>query len=38
MSYNSMRQDEILAILQSLEKKMADIIERLKKLEEQSNA
>ena len=38
MSYNSMRQDEILAILLSLEQKMAEILERLKKLEEQSNA
>jgi hypothetical protein len=33
-----MRQDEILAILLSLEQKMAEILERLKKLEEQSNA
>jgi hypothetical protein len=32
------QQDEILAILLSLEQKMAEIIERLKKLEEQNNA
>jgi hypothetical protein len=32
------QQDEILAILLSLEEKMAEIIERLKKLEEQNNA
>ena len=31
-------QDEILAILLSLEEKMAEIIERLKKLEERNNA
>jgi hypothetical protein len=38
MSYDSMRQDKILAILLSLEQKMAEILERLKKLEEQNNA
>jgi hypothetical protein len=32
------QQDEILAILLSLEQKMAEIIERLKKLEERNNA